>query len=117
MGVPKLRLFLSQKNGHSYFFQIKFFLEHVRATSYNPQKDFYKRVSHTPIKDHLTLALRRFVVGSQIPNLTPNLSFDHNSCISCLNEQCEGTLGIYTLIPFQWYSKKFGVFFCFKPRF
>jgi hypothetical protein len=29
-------------------------------------------------------------------------SFDHNSCKSNLNEQCEGTLSIYTLRPFQW---------------
>jgi hypothetical protein len=29
---------------------------------------------------------------------------DHNSCILGLNEQCEGTLGIYTSRPFQWCS-------------
>jgi len=32
-----------------------------------------------------------------------NLSFDHNSCISGLNEQCEGTLNIYRLRIVQWY--------------
>ncbi len=35
------------------------------------------------------------MVRSQIPNLIPSLSFDHNSCISGLNEHCEGTLSIY----------------------
>jgi hypothetical protein len=111
MGVPKLGLLLSQKIGHSYFFQIKPFLEHVKATSYNLQKDFSNRVSHTPIRNHLTPALRGFVVGSQILNLTPDLSFDHNSCISSLNEQCKGTFGIYTLRPFQWYLE--GPIWCF----
>jgi hypothetical protein len=36
------------------------------------------------------------MVGSQILNLIPSLSFDDNSYISCLNEK-------YTLIPFQWH--------------
>jgi hypothetical protein len=27
-------------------------------------------------------------------NLTPTPSFDHNSCKSSLNEQCEGTLNL-----------------------
>jgi len=30
-------------------------------------------------------------------------SFDHKSCISCINEQYEGNLGIYISKPFQWY--------------
>ncbi len=31
--------------------------------------------------------------------------FNHNSCISSPNEQCEGILGIYTSRPFQWYPR------------
>jgi hypothetical protein len=57
------------------------YLEHVRVIYYNPQKDLSSIVLHNPIKDHLTPALRGFVVGNQILNLTPNPSFDHNSCI------------------------------------
>jgi hypothetical protein len=45
------------------------------------------------------------MVGNQIPYLTPTLSFDHNSCKSSLNEQCDGTLSIYTSRPFQWYPR------------
>jgi hypothetical protein len=37
--------------------------------------------------------------------LVPYPSFDHNSCTSSLNKQCEGTLSIYTSSPFQWYPK------------
>jgi hypothetical protein len=39
----------------------------------------------------LTLALKGFVIESQIPNLTHAL-FYHNSCKLDLNEQCKGTL-------------------------
>jgi hypothetical protein len=70
------------------------FLEHAREISYNPQKDLSNNVLHASIGDNLTFALRGFVVGNQILNLTPILFFYHNSCISGLNEQCEGTLGI-----------------------
>jgi hypothetical protein len=45
------------------------------------------------------------VVGNQIHNLIPIPSFDHNSCISYLNEQWEGTWGIHTSRTFQWYPK------------
>jgi hypothetical protein len=83
----------------------------VRATSYNPQKDLSNGASHTLIEDHLTPTLRGFVVRSQIPNLILDPSFDHNSCISGLNEQYEGTLGIHILRPFQWYLD--GLIWCF----
>jgi hypothetical protein len=53
------------------------------------------------MRPHLTFPLKGFVVGSQILNLTPALSFDHNSCKSGLNEQSEGTLHIYVSRPFN----------------
>jgi hypothetical protein len=46
----------------------QFVLEHARAISCNPQKDLSNSVSQAPIKDHLILALKGFVVRSQIPN-------------------------------------------------
>jgi hypothetical protein len=92
--IPKLWLFISFSNQTC--------LEHAKAISYSLQKNIFNGAWHAPIKAHLTVAIREFVVESQIPNLTPNPSFDHNSCISSLNEQCEDTLGIYILIPFQW---------------
>ncbi len=45
------------------------------------------------------------VVGSQIANLTPGLSFAHNLCFRCLNESCKPILDIYTSIAFQWYKE------------
>jgi hypothetical protein len=43
------------------------------------------------------------VVGSEIFNLTIDLSFDYNSCISSLNDWCKGILGSYIFKYFQWY--------------
>jgi hypothetical protein len=47
------------------------------------------------------------VVGNQIVNLTPNLSFGHNLCFKCPNGSCEHILDIYVLIAFQWYKGLF----------
>jgi hypothetical protein len=85
------------------YFSKQAYLEYVKAISYRFQKDLANNVLHCPIEDHLTIVLMQFVIKSQIPNLTLNLSFEHNSCISNLNEQCKGTLGIYTSKTFQWY--------------
>jgi hypothetical protein len=57
------------------------YFEHVKAITHSPQKDIFNGLLHVPIKDHLALILRGFLAESQIPNLTPNPSFDHNSCI------------------------------------
>jgi hypothetical protein len=46
------------------------YLELVRAIYYSPQKDLSNNVFHAQIGVHLTFALKGFVVGSQISNLT-----------------------------------------------
>jgi hypothetical protein len=47
------------------------------------------------------------VVGSQIANLTPGLSFGHNLCSRCPNGWCKPISDIYASIVFQWYKKLF----------
>jgi hypothetical protein len=47
------------------------------------------------------------MVGSQIANLTPGLSFGHNLCFKCSNESCELILDIYVSKSFQWYKNLF----------
>jgi hypothetical protein len=49
------------------------------------------------------------MVGSQIANLTPNLSFGHNLCFKCPNGSCEPILDIYISIAFQWYNELFNL--------
>jgi len=57
---------------------------------------------------------RLLVVGSQIANLTPNLSFFHNLCYICPNGSCEAIFDIYTSTNFQCHEKCFKVR-CFDP--
>jgi len=45
------------------------------------------------------------VVGSQIANLTPGPSFDHNLCCRCPNGSCEAIFDIYISRPFQRYKE------------
>jgi hypothetical protein len=45
------------------------------------------------------------VAGSQIVNLTFDLSFGHNLCFRCPNGSCEPILNIYVSIAFQWCKK------------
>jgi hypothetical protein len=45
------------------------------------------------------------VIGSQIVNLIPNLSFGHNLCFRCSNGRCEPILDIYVLRDFHWYKE------------
>jgi hypothetical protein len=47
------------------------------------------------------------MVGSQIANLTPNLSFGHNLCVKCPNGSCEPMLNIYVRRNFQSYKELF----------
>jgi len=55
---------------------------------------------------HLDRVDSRFlVVESQIANLTPGLSFDHNLCCRCPNDSCKAIFDIYTSSPFQRYEE------------
>jgi hypothetical protein len=47
------------------------------------------------------------VVGSQIANLTPNLSFGHNLCFKYPNGPCEPILDIFVPKDFQWHKEFF----------
>jgi hypothetical protein len=49
---------------------------------------------------------RLFLVRSQIGSLTFGLSFGHNLCFRCPNEQCEPILDIYVPRAFQWYKER-----------
>ncbi len=57
---------------------------------------------------------RLLVVESQIANLTPDPSFDHNLCCRCPKASCKAILDIYTSRPFQQY-KEHPKARCFDP--
>ncbi len=92
--VPKLWRFISFSNPICF--------ENARVIYYSAQKNLFNGAWKSLIESHLTPPFKGLVVGSQIHNLTPTPSFDHNLCKSSLNEQCEGTLSIYISINFQW---------------
>ncbi len=48
---------------------------------------------------------RLLMVGSQIGNLTPSLSFDLNLCRRCPNGSCKAVLDMYISKPFQRYKE------------
>jgi hypothetical protein len=73
--------------------------------SCSPRWDFSNSMLHVACTQGNRVDSRLLVVGSQIVNLTPSLSFAHNLCFKCPNEQCEPILDIYTSISFQWYKE------------
>ncbi len=93
--VPKLWMLISFSN--------QVYFEKTRKISYSPKKYLSNGVQHTPIRPHLAPAFKGFMVGSQISNLTPTPSFDHNLCKSSLNEQYQSTLNIHVSRPFEWH--------------
>jgi hypothetical protein len=72
VGVPKLRFLLFQNFGPSYLSQIKYVLG-VEGQYLIAFENIFPTVYNTPIRPHLTLFFKGFVVKSQIPTLTPAL--------------------------------------------
>jgi len=94
LGNPKTRTFVVRKLWTLIYFSNQVCFENMKTISYSLQKTLSNGLQHAPIRTHLTPAFKGFVVESQIPNLIHAPSFDHNSCKSSLNDQCEVTLSI-----------------------
>ncbi len=62
--------------------------------SYSPRRDLSNDMSHTTCMQGNQVDSRLLMVGSQIANLTFNLSFGHNLCSRCPNGSCEPILDI-----------------------
>jgi len=69
--------------------------------SCSSRRELFNAVSHSRIGHRKEVDSRLFVVGSQTGNSTPGLSFGHNLCFRCPNEQCERILDIYASRAFQ----------------
>jgi len=78
MGVPKLKLLLSQNFERLYLFQIKSILK-VGRQYLIPLENIFPTMYSTLQLNLIYPDFKGFVVGSQIFNLTPAPSFDHNS--------------------------------------
>jgi hypothetical protein len=75
--------------------------------SCSPRRELSNDMWHVACSQVNRVDSRLLVVGSQIANLTPGLSFAHNLCFRCPNGSCEAILDIYTSRPFQWYKEFF----------
>jgi hypothetical protein len=73
--------------------------------SCSSRRELYNGMSRVVWRQVNRVDSRLFLVGSQIGSLTPSLSFGHNLCFKCPNEQCEPILDIYIPRDFQWYKE------------
>ncbi len=85
----------------------------LKQTCSSPQ-ELSNSVSHSTYTHRSWVDSRLLVVGSQIVNLTPGPSFDHNLCCKCPKGSCKAIFDIYTSRPFQWYKEHLKVR-CFDP--
>jgi hypothetical protein len=82
-------------------------LKWVLKQSCNPHWQLSNGMLHTTYTQGNHVDSQLLVVGSQIVNLIPDLSFGHNLCFKCSNGSCEFILNIYVSITFQWCEKLF----------
>jgi hypothetical protein len=75
--------------------------------SCSPHGELSNIMSHATYMQRNRVDFWFLMVGSQITNLIPDLSFGHNLCFKCQNGSCELILDIYVSIAFQWYKKFF----------
>jgi hypothetical protein len=73
--------------------------------SCNPHRDLFNDIWHVTCTQGNWGDPWLLVVGGQIANLTPCLSFGHNLCFKCPNGSCKPILDIYIPRSFQWYKE------------
>jgi len=66
--------------------------------SCSPHQELSNGMSHATCTEGNRVDSWFLVVGSQIANLTPDLSFAHNLCFKCPNESCKPISYIYVSI-------------------
>ncbi len=70
-----------------------------------PHREIYNNMWHATYTQRNWGNSWHLVVGSQIDNLTPGLSFGHNLCFNYSNASYKSILDIYVLRAFRWYKK------------
>jgi hypothetical protein len=71
----------------------------------SPRREISNNILHATCTQGNQVDSWLLVVGNQIANLTPGLSFGHNLCFKCPNESCKPILNIYVPRDFQWYNE------------
>jgi hypothetical protein len=107
MGVPKWpRLGLPQLWG-AITFCVDLWLRWGIKKIFSPCQELSNGMLHAIWTHGNQIDSRLLVVGSQIANLTPDLSFGHNLCFRCPNGQWEPILDICVPRAFHWYKELF----------
>jgi hypothetical protein len=107
LGVPKFpKLGLPRLWGPITLFSDLQLIWHLKQ-SYIPCRELFNGMSHATCTQGNQSDSRLLMVGSQIANLTPDLSFDHNLCFRCPNRSCEPISDIYVPRAFQWHVERF----------
>jgi hypothetical protein len=110
--TPKLRIPKFSKLGLSQLWKPITSSENLRLRwdqmqSYSPRWDLSNGMWHATCMKINWGDSWLLMVGSQIGNLIPGLSFGHNLGFKYLNWSCKLILDIYVPRDFQWYKKKF----------
>jgi hypothetical protein len=104
LGLPKLGL--SQFWG-PVTLCVGFWSKWILKQSCYPCWELFNGTLHATCSQGNRIDSSLLVIGNQIANLTPDLSFGQNLCFKCSNGSCELNLDIYVSISFQWYKKLF----------
>jgi hypothetical protein len=75
--------------------------------SYSPCQKLFNNIWHNTCTQGNQGDFWLLMVGSQIGNLIPNLSFGHNLSFKYPNGSCKPILDIYIPRAFKWYNKFF----------
>jgi hypothetical protein len=75
--------------------------------SFSPRQDLSNDMSHATWMQVNQGDFWLLVVGNQVGNLIPGLSFGHNLCFKYPNGSCKPILNIYIPRAFQWYMELF----------
>jgi hypothetical protein len=99
-GIPKLRIPKFSKLGLSRFWRPITFCANLRLRwslkeNYSFCQELFNDILHVTFTQVNQDNYWLLVVGNQIGNLTPNLSFGHNLCFEYPNGSCEPILDIY----------------------
>jgi hypothetical protein len=73
--------------------------------SCSPCRELFNSMSHATCTRGNWIDFWLLMVGSQIVNLIPGLSFGHNLCFGCPNGSWKPILDMYVSISFQWYKE------------
>jgi hypothetical protein len=107
VGVPKLQQLGLPRLWGRITFCANLRLQWGLKKSCIPRRELSNSMSHTACTQQNRVDSQLLVVGSQIGNLTPGLSFGRNLCYWCPNGKCEPILRIYASRDFRWYKEHF----------